>query len=88
MLIEKAIPSYFQLPLFHDTYEDEKYLLNSPDTLWYSTLKYFPWEKYQPFAIEYYRALYHFNKNQILKHEKSQPCIEKKEDATQRLMSL
>ncbi len=86
MLLEKAIPSYNQIPLFHDIFEDEKYLLNSPDTQWYTILKSFPWKNYQPFAIDYYRALCHFNKNQILKHEKLQSPIEGKEDATQRLL--
>ena len=86
MLNDKAILSYNQISLFHDFYEDEEYFLKSPDTPWYPTLKYFSWKNYQPFAIEYYRALYHFNKNQILKQERSQPSIEKKEVATQRLL--
>jgi hypothetical protein len=86
MLKGKAILSYNQFSLFHDIYEDEEYFLKSPDTQWYQILKDFLWKNYQPFGIEYFRALYHFNKNQQLKQKGSHPCVEEKQDATQRLL--
>jgi hypothetical protein len=69
---------------------DDKILLNSPNTLWYKILYYFPWEEYVTFAVEYYNSLYDFNikaaEKRDGKHNESPVIIESKEEAKERLL--
>ena len=50
-----------QIPLIHEIHSDDERLLNTVDGEWFEILYHFRWEDYQPFAADYYNALYDFN---------------------------
>ena len=60
-----------QKALFHIIHEDDIYLLNTEDAEWFQVLYYLPWEKYLGHAVEYYNALYEFNRKQSGEREGS-----------------
>ena len=60
MLSPSVIPDQ-QIPLIHEVHYDEKELLASLEGEWFPILLHFPWEDFQPFAADYYNALYDFN---------------------------
>ena len=62
MLNSGTVPIYRQIPLIHVVHEDDELLSASPGAEWYNLLKNLPWEPYHPIAVDYYDALYHFNK--------------------------
>ena len=82
---------YQQKALIHIIHEDDVYLLNTEDAEWFQVLFNFPWEKYLGHAVEYYDALYEFNRKQSSEREVSgddgeEEEVESKEDARQRLL--
>lgn len=88
MLDISAYREYKQVPLIHIVNEDDELLYNSPEADWYRTLKEFPWRSYRQVAVEYYDALYHFNRVRMLRsYEKVRDTeSEEKGHATQRLL--
>ncbi len=80
-----------QKALFHIIHEDDVYLLNTEDAEWFQVLYCFPWKKYLGHAVEYYNALYEFNRKQAREREGSgddgeEEEVESKEAARQRLL--
>lgn len=84
MLDANVFPVYQQIPLIHIIHEDDELLSASPEAEWYNLLKNLPWEQYRLIAVDYYDALYHFNKT----YAGSQKTVveETKETAKQRLL--
>ncbi len=85
MLNSIDFPDYQQIPLIHDVHEDDELLSASPEAEWYNLLKNLPWEEYHSIAIDYYDALYHFNKTHG-NRQKTTDVEETKETAKQRLL--
>lgn len=85
MLNLNAFPVYQQVPLIHVVHEDDELLSASPEAEWYNLLSNLPWERYHPIAVDYYDALYHFNKTHA-NRPKATDVKETKETATQRLL--
>ena len=86
MLNLNSVAAYQQIPLIHVIHEDDELLANSPEAEWYRILQDLPWKPYLPIAVDYYNALYHFNKSRT---HSQQSCVlpeEQKEAATQRLL--
>jgi len=81
-----GIHSYEQIPIVTIVEKDDQILLNTPDAEWYKILYCLSWKIYQPYAADYYNALYDFN--QFPKKEADNPSanIETKEEATERIM--
>ncbi len=79
-----------QKALFHIIHEDDVSLLNTEDAGWFQVLYNFPWEKHRGHAVEYYNALYEFNRKQGVEREGSgdegEEEVESKEEARQRLL--
>ena len=81
-----------QATLLHIVADDDRVLLESPDTEWYRILYGFPWEKYCTFAAQYYDALYRFNLEEAKKRQakameqKTAEEAESREHARQRLL--
>ena len=80
-----------QKPLFHIIHEDDIYLLNTADAEWFQVLYHFPWERYREFGVQYYDALYEFNRKQAREWEKrgderEEEAVESEEEARQRLL--
>jgi len=63
MLSLNSVAAYQQIPLIHVVHEDDELLANSPEAEWYRILQDLPWKPYLPIAVDYYNALYHFNKS-------------------------
>ncbi len=47
---------YKQIPLFHTSHEDDRELLNIPDSEWSMKLKEFQWQAYVTHAVAYIRC--------------------------------
>jgi hypothetical protein len=50
-----------QIPLIHEVYADDRYLLNTIEGEWFEILSELAWEEYVEVAAAYYDALYAFN---------------------------
>jgi len=76
----------YQIPLIHVVHEDDRLLANSPEAEWYRILHDLPWKPYLSVAVDYYNALYHFNKSRAHSRQCSGLTEEHKDAATQRLL--
>ncbi|MFH0727741.1 MAG: hypothetical protein V2B19_15540, partial [Pseudomonadota bacterium] len=85
MINPSTVPIYRQIPLIHVVHEDDALLSASPGAEWYNLLKNLPWEPYHRIAVDYYDALYHFNKTHGDK-EKAIDVNETEEAAKHRLL--
>lgn len=85
MLNSSVCPVFQQIPLIHVVHEDDELLSASSEAEWYNRLKNLPWEPYHAIAVDYYDALYHFNKT-YGHRQKTTDVKETKETATQRLL--
>jgi hypothetical protein len=85
MINAGAVPIYRQIPLIHVVHEDDALLSASPEAEWYNLLKNLPWEPYHRIAVDYYDALYHFNKTHG-DREKAIDVNETEEAAKHRLL--
>ncbi len=84
-MLRNNITSPIQLPLIHVVDRDDQILLNSPDAEWYRLLHEFQWKNYRGLAVDYYNALYNFNKSRSSAKGNIENT-ESKQDATQRLL--
>lgn len=84
MLNQNVVPIYKQIPLIHVVHEDDELLSASPGAEWYNILKNLPLEQYHNIAVDYYNALYHFNKTHG--RDNTTDVEETEESAKQRLM--
>ena len=82
-----AIHSYDQMPLVTIVDKDDEILLNTPEAEWYRILYSLPWREYQPFAADYYNALYDFNQFRKKKTKSPVEASETKEDAVERIIN-
>ena len=86
MLNLNSVAAYQQIPLIHVVHEDDGLLANSPEAEWYRILQDLPWKPYLPIAVDYYNALYHFNKSRTHSQQCCDLSGEQKDAATQRLL--
>jgi len=86
-MLSPSIADGYQIPLIHEVYADDQYLLNTIDGEWFEILHRFAWEDYRHHAAAYYDALYQFNSEE---REASKGAagstLETKEEAKQRLL--
>ena len=86
-MLSPNIEESHQIPLIHEVYSDDDYLLNIVEGEWFEILYNFHWEDYRQFAADYYNALYDFNQlagQSVIEEGEGNP--ETKDEAKQRLL--
>ena len=86
MLNLNSAVAHQQIPLIHVVHEDDELLAKSSEAEWYRIVQNLPWKPYLPIAVDYYNALYHFNKSRTHSQQSSNLSEEQKGAATQRLL--